>query len=153
MKNIEYYIIPELVSAATAGSPVGIGGWQPNGLSGRGRSRWVRAAGVKAGRRMCTSVYWRPNFGGQSTQIQLCNFWLFWWWCILWGGTSCKKYTPRTFIHQDIPVHVRLLAWWWCIFTVPGEEFPVPARPHPITQGYHIIPFGSSPSLRSCWPG
>ena len=24
------------------------------------------------------------------------------------------------------------------------EEFPVPARPHPITQGYHI-PFGSSP--------
>ena len=28
-----------------------------------------------------------------------------------------------------------------------AEEFPVPARPHPITQGYHI-PFGSSPSLR-----
>ena len=28
-----------------------------------------------------------------------------------------------------------------------AEEFPIPARPHPITQGYHI-PFGSSPSLR-----
>ena len=27
-----------------------------------------------------------------------------------------------------------------------AEEFPVPARPHPITQGYHI-PFGSRPSL------
>ena len=26
-------------------------------------------------------------------------------------------------------------------------EFPVPAVPHPITQGYHI-PFGCSPSLR-----
>ena len=31
--------------------------------------------------------------------------------------------------------------------TTAAEEFPVPARPHPITQGYHI-PFGSSPSLR-----
>ena len=31
--------------------------------------------------------------------------------------------------------------------THSAEEFPVPARPHPITQGYHI-PFGSSPSLR-----
>ena len=28
-----------------------------------------------------------------------------------------------------------------------AEEFPVPARPHPITQGYHI-PFGSLPLLR-----
>ena len=28
-----------------------------------------------------------------------------------------------------------------------AEEFPIPARPHPITQGYHI-PFESSPSLR-----
>ena len=32
-----------------------------------------------------------------------------------------------------------------------AEEFPVPARPHPITQGYHI-PFGSSPSLRQQSP-
>ena len=31
--------------------------------------------------------------------------------------------------------------------TAAAEEFPVPARPHPITQGYHI-PFGSRPSLR-----
>ena len=28
-----------------------------------------------------------------------------------------------------------------------AEEFPIPARPHPIAQGYHI-PFGSSPLLR-----
>ena len=28
--------------------------------------------------------------------------------------------------------------------TTTAEEFPVPARPHPITQGYHI-PFGFSP--------
>ena len=31
--------------------------------------------------------------------------------------------------------------------TAASEEFPVPARPHPITQGYHIQ-FRSSPSLR-----
>ena len=31
--------------------------------------------------------------------------------------------------------------------TAATEEFPDPARPHPIPQGYHI-PFGSSPSLR-----
>ena len=33
-----------------------------------------------------------------------------------------------------------------------AEEFPVPARPHPITQGYHIL-FGSRPSLRHPYRG
>ena len=47
----------------------------------------------------------------------------------------------------DQKTHILGVATTTAATTATAEEFPVPARPHPITQGYHI-PFGSSPSLR-----
>ena len=57
---------------------------------------------------------------------------------------------PRSLIFDPIPketVYQKTHFLRGATTTAAAEEFPVPARPHPITQGYHI-PFGSSPSLR-----
>ena len=52
---------------------------------------------------------------------------------------------PKETVYQKR--HILGVATTAAATTATAEEFPIPARPHPIMQGYHI-PFGSSPSLR-----